>query len=200
MKGKKKQPQAATFILVILLIAGAGALYWVFFLKPMLLKIGDLREANMVEEQAIAAIEAKLAQEEEILQKWELASEKESYLLSKVPAAADLPRVLGALEGMVRSAALDLEALTAGEFQDAERYRFIPVTLRVKGAVKEILVLMEKIEQFTHMTLSKQVRLEELKEGDYQLDFYFDLVFIIEGQDNAMGIEQQDQDQDQDQV
>ena len=145
MAAKEKKSQVLTFILLILLIAGAGVLYWFFFLKPALVKIGDLREANLVEEKEIAALEAKLAQKEEIEQKWELARENESYLLAKVPEAAALPHVLGALEGMVRSAALELEALTAGEFQDGERYQFIPVTLRVKGAVNEILVLLEKI-------------------------------------------------------
>jgi len=192
MAEKVKKPQVTKFILLILLIAGAAALYWIFLLNPALAKIGDLREANMSEEQEIAALETKLAQKEEIEHLWEIAREKESYLRSKVPEEADLPGVWGALEGVIFSTAGEVEELNAYEFEDVDKYRFIPVTLKVKGAVNDLLVLLEKIEQFAHKTLSGHVRLEDTKEdGKHRLTVDFDLIFNLEGQDKAMGVEEE---------
>ncbi|HOB28331.1 MAG TPA: type 4a pilus biogenesis protein PilO [Bacillota bacterium] len=199
MAVKEKKTQVTTFILIILLIIAAGVLYWIYFLKPALAKISDLREGNLKEEQAIAALEEKLAQKELIEQEWEIAREKESYLLAKVPEEAALPEVLGALEKLVFSTALSLEELSGYEFEDGEKYRFIPVTLRVEGKVDELLALLEKIEQFAHQTISKHVRLEDLKDGNHLLDLDFDLIFNLEGQDRTMGIaEEQEEQEEQD--
>ncbi len=182
----EKKPMATTYVAIILLIIVVGLLYWFFFLKPGLAKIDDLREANLSEEQEIATLESRLAQKKETENRWEAARKNEDFLRTKVPEASALPEVLGALEELLFSAKLDIGSLNAYEFQDAEGYRFIPVSISARGKMDDLLVLLEGIEQFAHQSLVDNVRLEEDSDS-YRLNLNFDLVFYLEGQAEAMG-------------
>lgn len=188
MAEKKSQPKIVTIIVVILLIAGAGLLYWHLFLKPAISEIGVLRSEKSELSQEIDALKTKLGQKPEIEKKWNIISEKEPYLLARIPEAADLPQVLGALEEMVRSSPLELLALTAGEFQEDEQCSLIPISLQVYGDAEELLLLLEKLEQFHHMTLTEQASIEE-SEG-HRLSVNFNLIFTPEGQVKTVGPEE----------
>ena len=59
------------------------------------------------------------------------------------------------------SSPLELLALTAGEFQEDEQCSLIPISLQVYGDAEELLLLLEKLEQFHHMTLTEQASIEE---------------------------------------
>lgn len=187
----EKKPLATTYVVIILLIIAAGLLYWIFYLKPGLAKIDGLREANLSEEQEIAALENRLAQKAETESRWAAAHEKESFLRTKIPEVSALPEVLGALEELVFSAKLEIGSLNAYEFRDAESYRFIPVSISAQGKMDDLLVLLEGIEQFAHQSLVDNVRLEEDSDSGHRLNLSFDLVFYLEGQAKTMGTEEE---------
>lgn len=176
---KIKRPQKWA-IIVLLLLVGAGLLYWFFFLRPALAKIGDLRETNAAQVREIAALKSKLAEKPEIEKKWKEISDQEAYLRSRIPRREDLPQVLGTLEELIQSSGLDIETFSAGELQQGEGYLFIPVTLRIGGSAGDLLRLLEELEQFTHFTLTKEASIEE-GEGAHRLNVSFNLIFIPEG-------------------
>jgi Tfp pilus assembly protein PilO len=188
MAVKGTQPKIGVIIVVLLLFAGVCLLYWFFYLKPALAEIGDVRVVNIQLSEEIADLNYKLAQKPDIEQRWSRISQNEGYLLTKIPEAADLPQVLGALEQLVQSSALELDALTAGEFtkKENEDYYFIPITLKVKGPPGELLLLLERLEQFSHMTLTENATIEEDK-GLHEMSVNFNLIFIFERQVDAVG-------------
>lgn len=180
MAAVKKESRVGKIVLVLLLLVGIALLYWFFFLKPALAGIGELRAGNDVLEQEISALKQKLDQKSEIESMWQEISGKEAQLLAMIPRRADLPGVLGALEGLVLASGLGIEGFSAGEFQEGEGYRFIPITLRINGEAEALLQLLKQLERFTHMTLTEQAGLDRSGEG-YRLDVNFNLIFIPEG-------------------
>lgn len=187
----EKRPQLSTYILVILLVIVIGVLYWFFFLKPALARIDDMREANLAEEQEIELLKTRLLKKEDAERRWETARKNEGFLRTKIPEAAALPDVFGALEELIFSASKEV-VLNAYDFQDSEGYRFIPVNIDVRGTMEKLLVLLEGVEQFAHQALVDSVRLEEdEKGGDHRLKIDFDLVFYLEEQAEAMGPEEE---------
>ena len=44
MTGNKNRNMLLVIVLILLVVAGAGLLYWNYFLKPAYIGIGDLRE------------------------------------------------------------------------------------------------------------------------------------------------------------
>lgn len=180
MAAAKKESRVGTIVVVLLLLAGTALLYWFFFLKPALSGIGELRAANGALEQEIGDLKQKLAQKSEIENRWREVSDKEAHLLSRIPQRSDLPQVLGALEGLVLGSGLGMESFGAGEFQEGEGYRFVPISLRVVGEPEALLQLLKQLEQFTHMTLTEQAGLDRSGES-HRLDVNFNLIFIPEG-------------------
>lgn len=180
MPDVKKKPNIAVLVLVLLLIVAAAMLYWSLFLKTALSGIGEVRKANAELEQDIAALREKLSQKSEIEKNWQDISGREVYLLSRIPQTLDLPQVLGTLERLVLSSELSLESLNAGEIQDEEEYRFIPVSLRMSGGEAQLLWMLEQLEKFTHMTLTERTTIEV--EGDpSRLSVDFKLILAPKG-------------------
>lgn len=186
MAQKEKKSNTSLIILIVLIIAGAGFLYWFYFLKPALAEINILREEKSELSYEIDALRTKLGRKPEIEQKWSSISEKEPYYSAKIPELGDLPQVLGALEHLVLSSPLEVETLTATAYQQDEQSGFIPVSLTVKGPVEELLRLQEKLEQFKHLTLTTKAIIENLGENHrLSLDFVF--IFLPEGQVGPVG-------------
>lgn len=179
MAEKKNQPKNGLIIIVVLLVAGAGLLYWQFFLRPAISEISSLRNEKSQLVREAELLKTKLEHKPDIEQKWNLMREKEPYLLTRVPESADLPQVLGAIEQLVRSASLEVEALNAAEFQADEHCCFIPISLKAKGAAEQLLLLLEELEQFSHLTLTEQASIEKT-EDLYRLSVDFNLIFIPE--------------------
>ena len=188
MAAKKTQPGLGAIILVLLL-AAAGLLYWFFFLRPAIAEIGELREANAALEREIDALQSKVAQKPEIERNWLAISDRQDELFAAIPGLSNLPQALGALEELFESSGLSVESMSAGQFQDGEGYRFIPVTLRAGGAVKEILQLLEDLEQFEHLTMAKEASMEE-SGASSRLNVTFDLIFSPEGEVKMVGSEE----------
>ena len=186
MAGKEKKPKTGLIIFIVLLIAGAGFLYWQYYLKPALAEISILREEQHELRYEIDALRTKLGRKPEIEQKWDSIREQEPYYFAKIPKLADLPQVLGALEHLVLSSPLEVETLTATAFQQAEQSGFIPVSLKVKGPVEELLRLQEKLEQFKHLTLTAKAIIENLGDN-HQLSLDFVFIFLPEGQVGPVG-------------
>ncbi len=189
MAVKENQLKPGKIIVVVLLIAGAGLLYWLLFLKPAISEIGVLRNEKAELSREIDRLTTKLAHKPEIEQKWDNLRENEKYLLARISEAADLPQVLGAMEQLMGSFPVEIEGLTAAGFQQDEQCCFIPVSLKVKGAAEELLLLLKKLEQFTHMTLTEQASIEE-SEGLHRMIVNFNLIFIPEGQVETVGPEE----------
>lgn len=186
MAEKENQPKVSTVLIVLLLIAGAGFLYWQFYLKPSLFEIGALRDEKNELGLEVDRLKKKLEQGPEIELKWSSLQEKETYLMDKIPEKAALPQVLAALEQLVRSFPLEIEAFNVSAFQQEEQHWHIPVSLRVKGEAEDLLVLMEQLEQFKHMILTKQVSIEVTEEV-HRLGVEFKVIFTSEGQAKAVG-------------
>ncbi len=180
MAAKESRPKTVRNLIILLLVLGIGILYWFFFLKPASMKIGALRDEKNFICRDIEGLKIKLGRKSEIEQKWESLQEKEGYLLTRVPEEADLSEVLGAIEQLVGSFPVEIEALRAEGFQKEERHYFIPVVLKAKGEADVLLQLLKKLEQFAHMTLTEQVSLDRSGES-YHMDVNFNLVFIPEG-------------------
>ncbi|HHW74492.1 MAG TPA: type 4a pilus biogenesis protein PilO [Firmicutes bacterium] len=190
MTGNKNRNMLLVIVLILLVVAGAGLLYWNYFLKPAYIGIGDLREEIDGIEQEIALLEEKLEQKSDIEQRWESLSDRRPYLLAKIPETIDLPSVLGAIEKAVRSSSLKLLSLRAGAFADSEQYRSIPFSLQLSGNRKALLTFLRKLEQFPHMTLIDQASIDQSDEG-YRLNISFNLIFIPEGQVEEVGAEEE---------
>ncbi len=182
----KKKPKIGVVVFMLLLIAGAGLAYWFFFLKPALAGIGEVRGANTALEQDIAALKQKLSQKSEIEKKWKEISGQEAHLLSRIPQTADLPQVLGALESLVQSSGLSIDSFSAGGIQEGEGYQYIPVSLRMSGGETELMRLLEKLEKFTHMTLTERATIEAGGDSS-RLSVDFKLVFSPEGRVETVG-------------
>lgn len=186
MAEKAKKPKTTLILLIVLLIAGAGFFYWQYLLQPALVEISILREERSKLRNEIDALKTKLGRKPELEQKWSSLSEQESYYSEKIPVLADLPHVLGALEHLVLSSPLKIETLLAAEYQKDNVSGFIPVSLKVKGPMEELLRLLKRLEQFKHLNLTDKVTIEE-DEGDYLLSLEFKLIFLPEGQVKPVG-------------
>ncbi len=195
MAVKKAKPKnMTTALLVVLGVVVIGLLNWFFFLKPGLAEVGALREARDQLEQDIDALNQKLAEKPQIEQRWKEISEQEAELRARIPAAGDLPKVLGALEKLVGSSKAKIKTFNAGEYQSLEGYRYVPIDLWVEGASDELLQLLEDLEQFTHMTLTERAGIEKSEEA-YRMSVNFNLIFNPEGRADKVG---SDGDQNQD--
>ena len=78
MTGDKNRNRLLVILLILLVVAGAGLLYWNYFLKPAYIGIGDLREEIDGIEQEIAMLEEKLEQKTDIEQRWDSLSDQRS--------------------------------------------------------------------------------------------------------------------------
>lgn len=192
MAVKKGQSKLVTAVAVLLLVAGAAFIYWLYFLKPSVELIGDLGGEIAALESEIDSLNQKQDQKAIIEQRWQDLQKKEPLLKTRIPGAAELPRVMGTLDQLLRDSPLTLESLDAGELTEGERYRTVPVSLKVSGARKEVLLFLKDLEQFPHLVLIDQAVMERSEKG-YRLSVSFRLIFIFGGGAEEVGAEETEQ-------
>ncbi|HOJ85159.1 MAG TPA: hypothetical protein PKV91_01410 [Bacillota bacterium] len=186
MAEKEKKSKIGLVLLLVLFVIGGLFIYWHYFVQPAMAEISALNEEKSKLRSEIDTLRTKLARKPEIEKKWSSISDTESYYYEKIPQWDDLPQVLGALEHLVMTSPLEIESLSVAQFQQGDKGGYIPVSLKARGPAEELLRLLERLEQFKHMSLTDQAIMETV-EGDHRLSLDFRLIILPEGQGKPVG-------------
>ncbi|NLA04826.1 MAG: type 4a pilus biogenesis protein PilO [Firmicutes bacterium] len=199
MNAKKNQSKIVTAIAVVLLAAGAALLYWLYFLKPAFKEIGALQGEIAALEGDIESFNEKLDQKAIIENRWHELQDAERLIKTRVPGTDDLPRVMGQLDKLILSSPLQLEALDAAEIEKGERCRFIPVSLKITGSRKNLLIFLKDLEQFPHLVLIDEAAIERADDTQ-RLIVGFRLILASEEGDEKVGAEEEAEAEEEEQT
>ena len=199
MNAEKNRSRIVTAIAVLLLAVGAGLIYWLYFLKPAYRDIADLQGEIAVLKEEIDRYDNKLGQKAIIENRWQELKDRETLLKTKIPGSDDLPRVMGALDRLILSSPLELDALDAAGIEKSERYRWVPLSLKIIGSRKDLLNFLEDLEQFPHQLLIDEAALERI-ENSHRLSVGFRLILASEEGDEEVGAEEEAEAEEEEQT
>lgn len=194
MAKTKEHSRLVVALAVLMLAAGIGLLYWLYFLKPAVDEIDELQGEISALQSDITLYQEKQDQKVIIESRWSDLQKREQSLKSKIPDPDALPQVVGALDKLIRSSPLELASLELAELDADERYRFIPLALKVAGGRKELLGFLKELERFPHALLIDEAAIERTDKGS-MLSVSCRLIFISKEGAEEVGAEEEGEEQ-----
>lgn len=170
---------SSKILIAVLAFLAFCAGYWFLFLDPTLDAIDEKKRKVEELDLDVRVLQATLERRPRVEEQLEALIQAEEDLYTLLPSISELPVIFSNLENMIYDASVGIETFSTYEMYEQNWYQIVPFTIEVRGSDRNLIRLLERIEQFLHMALTSNVSLYWLEsENTHVLSVQFVLIVL----------------------